>query len=104
MLRGKRLQAVYAVQSLLGVGEEGAGCGCPDECQRAFGNHRAVEDPSSLSLVGYAACHQRRLRAVKARDGAAGNADEHHREEGQAVGLTVVEPIAQFRHLAAVPA
>ena len=99
----KSLQSVYAVQPGFRVGEERARCGCPYERQYALSHHRAVEDPSSLAFAGHATRHDRALGAVESGDSAAGDADEHHREKRQTVGLSVMQAIEHFGHFAAVP-
>ena len=72
------------------VVEEIGGCGGPYQGHNALGYHGSVEDGTCLFFVNHAACHQRRLRGVESRDGSAGYAHEHHRENGVGVGFGVL--------------
>ena len=98
------LQVLDASGPRFRISKEGSRCGRPDQRQDTFCYHRAVEDPATLTFIGHAPCHDRTLRAVETRDGAACDAHEHHREERQTVRLPVLKTVKNLRHLTAVPA
>ena len=93
-------KAGYSVLVLEAEGSRGSS---PDKRQDSFSNHSAIEDMSSLTLIGAAASHEWRLCAVKTADSATCYADKHHREDRQTVCLAVMQAIAQFQHVTTMP-
>ena len=81
-----------------GAGVEGHAHGGPHEADEAFGHHAAVEHGLALLFIGQAAGHQGRLGGVEAADRAAGDGDEHQREDGQLLGMVIGEggPVVEF--------
>ena len=74
----------------------------PDERDNALRDHRAVKDLAPLVLVTNTARHHRRLRRVEARDGSAGDRDEHQRPDRQPLRMQIPEAVPHLRHLVAL--
>ena len=80
-------------------GGELDGGGSPYHGDDALGDHGAVEDDASATLILQTARHEGRLRGMKAADGTAGDGDAEEGEDREALGVMGEEGrVGDLRH------